>query len=349
MNIDMSKKLVVFDAGIPQLLENKVFDPVLAQQVSHTILPACYLYREALKRGIQLVTPDVFFALPQKPTYVPLVSNLTSPFTGMLIDAGVDPVILTCGESPFIATRFYVGLRRISKAFAHSFVFRGMRRQLSGDTQYHQMFFPEAFTITDFKTLPFAAKKFITMISGNKRIDNWKKNIVLKVMYGFGVTEIYDKRRAVIRYFADKGLDLYGFGWEKDVSPEVIATYKGSIEDKTHVLSQYKFAFCFENSIFEGYVTEKIFDVMFAGCVPVYCGAPDIVEYVPKEAFIDVRNFDTLHDLALFLEEMNEERYNDYIDTIKTFLHSDGYRRFSQEHYTAEVLDIIEESFKKHA
>ena len=349
MQIDTTKKIAVFDAGIPQLLDNKVFDPGLANAISHTILPACYLYQEALKRGMQLVTPDIFLALPNRPAYAPLISNLTSEYTQRLIDAGVDPTILACGESPFIATRFYVGLKRISAQFKHSFVFKGMQKRLSRKTIYHQMFFPQAFDVASFAPIPFGQKKFITMISGNKRVDNWKKNVVLKVLYGFGVKEIYNTRRAVIRYFSGKGFDLYGFGWETDGDPAVVAAYRGSIEDKRSVLEQYKFAFCLENSIFEGNITEKIFDVMFAGCVPVYLGAPDIIDYVPKNALIDMRDFCSYGELETFLRTMNEETYNGYSKAIEAFLTSEQYQRFSQERYAQDVLAILEDSFKRHA
>lgn len=349
MYIDITKKIVVFDAGIPQLLKNRVFDPILAKTVSHTILPACYLYQEALKRGIQLVTPDIFFELPEKPTYALMISNLTTPFTERLITEGVDPVILACGESPFIASRFYANLKRISDHFTHSFVFKGMRKRLSSKTTYHQMFFPEAFDVDSFVTIPFAEKKFAVMISGNKRVDNLRKNIVLKVLYGFGVKEIYGERRAIICHFADKGFDLYGFGWGGDTDPSVVATYRGSVEDKHATLRQYRFSFCLENSVFEGYVTEKIFDVMFAGCVPIYCGAPDIGDYVPKNTFIDLRDFKNHEELERFLREMSEETYGSYIKNIRTFLLSDQYKKFSQERYAEEILTILEESFKQHA
>lgn len=349
MQIDTTKKIAVFDAGIPQLLENRVFDPVLAKKISHTILPACHLHQEALKRGIQLVTPDIFLALPSKPAHVPMISNLTSPFTRPLIEAGVEPTLLACGESPFIATRFYVDLKRISGLFKHSFVFKGMRRRLSKKTVYHQMFFPQSFDISSFKVLPFKEKKFAAMISGNKRVDNWKKDIVLRLLYGLGVREMYDMRRDTISHFSGKGFDLYGFGWEKDDHPQVVDAYRGTVEDKHETLWQYKFAFCFENSAFEGYVTEKIFDAMFAGCVPVYCGAPDIGDYVPKHVFIDMRDFGSYGALESFLRTMDEPTYNGYIDAIKKFFTSERYRSFTQERYANDVLAILEESFNHHA
>ena len=50
-----------------------------------------------------------------------------------------------------------------------------------------------------------------------------------------------------------------------------------------------QFALCFENSILKGWVTEKIFDCLFTGTIPIYLGAPEICGHVPAECFIDMR------------------------------------------------------------
>jgi hypothetical protein len=54
--------------------------------------------------------------------------------------------------------------------------------------------------------------------------------------------------------------------------------------DKIAYIRQSKFNICPENEDSEGYVTEKIFDAISAGCVPVYFGSgnnpePDILNH----------------------------------------------------------------------
>ena len=44
-------------------------------------------------------------------------------------------------------------------------------------------------------------------------------------------------------------------------------------QDKHSYLQTYKFNICPENSDREGYVTEKIFDAILAGCIPIYWGS----------------------------------------------------------------------------
>jgi hypothetical protein len=64
------------------------------------------------------------------------------------------------------------------------------------------------------------------------------------------------------------------------------------------VFSRYKYVFVAENSIQEGYVTEKIFNCFFARTIPIYNGAPDITRYFNKDSFIHIRNLQDLQSLV---------------------------------------------------
>ena len=72
-------------------------------------------------------------------------------------------------------------------------------------------------------------------------------------------------------------------------------SYAGEISSKRAILEQYKFSICYENmSDMPGYITEKIFDCFFAGCVPIYLGASNMTDYIPGGTFIDKRKFSGL-------------------------------------------------------
>ena len=47
--------------------------------------------------------------------------------------------------------------------------------------------------------------------------------------------------------------------------------YLGEAVNKVEVMSDYKFALVIEND--QSFVSEKLFDALFAGCVPIYVGA----------------------------------------------------------------------------
>lgn len=68
---------------------------------------------------------------------------------------------------------------------------------------------------------------------------------------------------------------------------------------KRETLAKYKFTIACENSIASDYVTEKFFDPLVAGSVPVYWGAPNIAKFAPGEhCFIDARAFGSPRELA---------------------------------------------------
>jgi hypothetical protein len=64
-------------------------------------------------------------------------------------------------------------------------------------------------------------------------------------------------------------------------------------------MARYRFVLAFENSICPDYVTEKFFDPLAAGSVPVYRGAPNIADFAPGEGcFVDASTFPGPGELA---------------------------------------------------
>jgi hypothetical protein len=61
---------------------------------------------------------------------------------------------------------------------------------------------------------------------------------------------------------------------------------KKELEKKVEGLENYRFSVAIENSVSPSYITEKFYDCIIAGCVPLYFGAPDIGDYFPKESYI---------------------------------------------------------------
>jgi len=99
------------------------------------------------------------------------------------------------------------------------------------------------------------------------------------------------------------GIDSYG----KLFNNSAIINDNGR-KTKLELYSKYKFVIAFENSIADDYVTEKFFDPLLAGSVPVYLGAPNINEYSPGEnCFINVRNFENPSQLADFINKCCED------------------------------------------
>ena len=74
--------------------------------------------------------------------------------------------------------------------------------------------------------------------------------------------------------------------------PGIDMLYKGGKwEAKRQFLSPYKFTIAFENDIFPGYQTEKLYDAMLAGSIPIYCGDPYIGEIFNTKSFINAAEY----------------------------------------------------------
>jgi len=68
-------------------------------------------------------------------------------------------------------------------------------------------------------------------------------------------------------------------------------------QSKFDVLKEYKFCLCPENSIYDGYITEKLIDAYAGGTVPIYSGDVSVIDDFNDGAYINyqfVRNMDSL-------------------------------------------------------
>ncbi|MBS0648337.1 MAG: hypothetical protein JSS10_03820 [Verrucomicrobia bacterium] len=174
--------------------------------------------------------------------------------------------------------------------------------------------------------VPFEKKKLLTQISSNKKSKHPK--------------ELYKEREEVIQFFEDKPdvFEFYGFTWEK----KGYKNYRGTVENKISTLKNYRFSVCYENMRdVKGYVTEKIFDCFAAGVVPIYWGASNITDYVPKNCFIDRRDFQSFSEVYAYIRSMDKEIYESYIKNIQDFLCSDKAKLFSQEMFNVIFLEAI--------
>jgi hypothetical protein len=85
---------------------------------------------------------------------------------------------------------------------------------------------------------------------------------------------------------------------------------------KLDAIAHYKFTLAFENSTTEDYVTEKFYDPLVAGSVPIYLGAPNVNQFAPgDDCFINASDFGGPSELAEYLMELTQDpqRYDSYL------------------------------------
>ncbi len=68
--------------------------------------------------------------------------------------------------------------------------------------------------------------------------------------------------------------------------------YTGNMwQRKRQFLSDYKFTIAFENDIYPGYQTEKLYDAMQANSIPIYCGDSFVGDIFNTDSFINATEY----------------------------------------------------------
>lgn len=81
-------------------------------------------------------------------------------------------------------------------------------------------------------------------------------------------------------------------------------------ESKIDAIASYRFTLALENTICDDYVTEKFFQPLLVGSVPIYLGATNVEEFAPgSKCFINIKNFSSLGELASYLQSMPDDEY----------------------------------------
>lgn len=126
--------------------------------------------------------------------------------------------------------------------------------------------------------------------------------------------------------------DLYGAGWEGH------PRWHGVTPDKFETLRQYDFALVFENEAMRGYVTEKAFEAMVAGCVPIYLGCPDVMDFVDQDCFIHVRDSQNPLDLA---QRINRADLLAHRQAIAEYLKSERFKQFTAKAFADRLISKV--------
>lgn len=87
-------------------------------------------------------------------------------------------------------------------------------------------------------------------------------------------------------------------------------------DNKSEFLKNYKYNICPENSDTPGYVTEKIFDAIIAGCIPIYWSEKNLSDFgvLNKDAilFYDDKHPEKLYNKVLELQQ-NDFAFEEFI------------------------------------
>jgi hypothetical protein len=262
---------------------------------------------------------------------------------------------LILSESPFIRPENY----DIEKHDCFNKVFTWHDEYVNGQ-KYIKLNYAHAFPEMISKNLGRKERRCV-LIAGNKKPKKSLEDALFKL-------DLYQERENAIRWFEKnhpEDFDLYGVGWDRYVFsgprivqalnrvsylPEIVmkltgktySSYRGTVAQKKDVMERYRFSICYENAKdIPGYITEKIFDSFFAGCVPVYLGANNVKDFIPEKCFIDKRQFPTYEELYEYLTAMSDDEYLSYLHNIEHYLNSDLAFPFRSEGFVQAVVENI--------
>jgi hypothetical protein len=347
-----------------------LFDAANTPNSGERILEPYVRVRERLAElGIPVHTGDMLIrgAAPAGELNLYATMGLTTHYRRLARRSDTMLSAFFVNECPVAAPRLFDELVQADGFFRRMYSFardEAMRPFLRGPVHFEPFRYPYPFDAVKDEAWSRRGRRFLTMINGNKvpRIDT---------------AELYTERLHAIAYFeARNEIDLYGVGWDgppfrigetrvprrlrrlgylaerrwdrlrPDSDPHLSAArraWRGQVASKSETLSGYTFAICFENQMMQGWVTEKIFDCLLAGTIPVYLGAPDVEDWVDPACFIDMRRFDGYDELREYLLGLGHVGLEAMRDAGRDYLRSAMFRPFSKDAFADLFVKLVAE------
>lgn len=359
-------RTLAYATGIEPFLNNAILDPDFAQR-----FPGAAVWPEAARvareQGWDFLTADVALGRIRSGELeshtVRVIQEEDAPLGRQLIEEGARASLVLCGESPLFARNFYRQLPRVSAGFDHALLFRGAEPNVAPGVKTHPLHFPGFHRDALLEVQPWQTRREIVMVGGNKywnhhglpipqRLQEYSSRIRNRRYFEWLKRHQLHGRRLelVSDLSAARILTLYGPGWDtfhhlpprwrERLSSAGVSSTPLDYADKQQTVGGFKFALCMENFEYPGYVTEKIVDAIAAGAIPVYQGAPDVVDFVPPDVFIDLRDFDSTSDLIAFLGSMDESRGMAMVERGRNFLANAQGDHFSYEKQGEVIAEL---------
>jgi len=208
--------------------------------------------------------------------------------------------------------------------------------------------------------------------------DNWhKRGIILSLIASNKVSCVrnsnYGLRRDLAVAFSKDFLNIYGELWNSNIrkklkhrvavivhgifnltAPNLVSiygsffrkykNYVGPIDDKHVIVRQSKFSLVIENS--NEYISEKIFDALINGSIPIYIG-PELEKNGVPGQDITITYEDSPKMLEDKIRNLSDNDVKKYLDSIKKFLNSRDFTENWIDHIVyKKIAEKIQEFYK---
>jgi hypothetical protein len=199
----------------------------------------------------------------------------------------------------------------------------------------------------------------------NPKTKNDRVVIVNSNLLSLRRGENYSLRRRAINDIKD--LDLYGYQWNnglirklhtsaieikkylfkvRDIKIKGIENYfrhfnnyLGEVEDKRMVISMYKYCLVIENS--SEYLSEKIFDALLSGCIPIYIG-PDLNSYeIPGSLYLQAQP--NIGDIRSKINKAKKINYEEWRESLDIWLADPKtYENWSKDLFVSKIINVLQ-------
>jgi len=377
MNLPPQDVMVFIDPSHSLFYDNELFKATSKWNRDGQFAPLIFLREKLARRGICVNTADYFLDHKMSGRINVYISQgIIANYEKLAKQDNVYLQSFYIMEPPVVAPQLYREIGSLTRYFGRVYVHNtegvGYQKHFNHQSNLRKFCFPQVENGVIEHLWNNKDRGFLTMISSNKtaspylRLRRGRNPMSLQILLNKGLkdSELYSERvRALVAFQSLGSVDLYGYGWDtslyqilRNISGSQIfpymywknrkalrAIYKGQVKSKYETLSRYRFALCFENMVMPGYITEKIFDCFYVGTIPIYLGAPDVEKYIPKDCFIDMRDFDNYAKVYPYLANLSDDDISSFREAAREYLSSEQYQPFTKERFVEQFeVDLIE-------
>lgn len=322
--------------------KNEFFNSNSNKDRDNSLEPINRLYNKLTKKGFKVITADQFD---------PSLKNVIYYYYGF---DSYKIAIKHFGKKNFIFKNFMIYepqlinqrnyrnldliVKQFEKVYVHDVI--GIKNLVKSKykKKIFQLYWSQHNVKFPIKPIKMRKNKII-LINGH---HNPYKYLIYNLNYKSFFTELYSKRIKLIKFFAKKNyIDLFGVGWGRFFSldniwlnyifnyPYIKKVYIGEVKNKNKILQKYKFSICIENEMINNYHTEKLFDVIRAGTIPIYLTSNSCINELDKKIFIDINDFESLEDLYNYINSLTDNDLKKIQSYGQNFLKSKKYKKFT--------------------
>jgi len=351
-----------------QGLGNRMFAPDFNIN-SHLMEPNVEWFNQCLAAGIELGTYDL---MPVEKADLVIFMDLPAQRSEVLAVKRRAPqakFLLALYESPFERPHWFNPKNH--EEFDAVLTFNPQLWQRGG--KYFQFYLPVGLPPAYIPATSFAQRLPSVMVNSNfyygigtgNRPWHWATGYrsIQRAGWQFGLQDFIQAKRSLYYHgrqklaraaeaFSENVLDVYGANWNgwnqgwyyRFFPDSPYQTARGKFDaDKLTLLGRYRFVIAYENYVSDvGYISEKIFDAFYAGCVPVYLGDQNVSNWIDPDCFVDARKFKSPRAVLQFVRDCDQSTWEGMIAAGQRYLKSEQIRLFQPKHFAETMVRAIQ-------